>query len=264
MPLASDRCICLRKHEFSETSQILTLMTRGHGLVKVMAKGAHRRTKAGSSRFDGGVDLLDLGDAVFTDDPSRELATLTEWKLLEGNLELRKSLRGIYLALYSAELVTLLFEEHDVHPEVFDRLVETIPGLATPRREEFFLDLTLFLLREAGFMPELQVCVSCGNEIRHRDTGSFSPIRGGILCFDCASVEPDRISLDGRLLRLLASLPSANEIPARLPQLTRHQTDPLNAVLAEHLQNALNRRPRMTRYVIPRRWSSGRTPATAG
>mgnify|MGYP001552366906 CR=1 FL=1 len=28
MPLVSDRCICLRKFEYSETSQILTLFSR--------------------------------------------------------------------------------------------------------------------------------------------------------------------------------------------------------------------------------------------
>ena len=61
MPLVNDRCICLRKIEYSETSQILALFSRGHGLVRVIAKGAHRRTKAGASKFDGGVDLLDVG-----------------------------------------------------------------------------------------------------------------------------------------------------------------------------------------------------------
>ena len=58
-----------------------------------IAKGAHRKTKAGASKFGGGVDLLDTGQAVFTDAPERDLATLTEWQLLDGRLELRKSLR---------------------------------------------------------------------------------------------------------------------------------------------------------------------------
>src|SRR5215213_569910 len=85
MALARDRCVCLRKVEYSETSQILLLFGREHGLLRVIAKGAHRRTKAGSSKFDGGVDLLDVGDAVFTFDPARDLNTLTEWGLREGH-----------------------------------------------------------------------------------------------------------------------------------------------------------------------------------
>ena len=62
MSLVSDRCLCLRKTEYSETSQILTLLSRNHGLLRVIAKGAHRTTKAGASKFGGGIDLLDLAD----------------------------------------------------------------------------------------------------------------------------------------------------------------------------------------------------------
>src|SRR5580704_15402001 len=113
MPLVQDRCICVRKVEYSETSQILVLFARQHGLLRVIAKGAHRRTKAGASKFDGGADLLDIGQAVFTLDPARDLNTLTEWSLREGHLDLRKNLRSMYLGLYAAELVSTLSEEQD-------------------------------------------------------------------------------------------------------------------------------------------------------
>src|SRR5438034_419460 len=81
--LARDRCVCLRKVEYSETSQILLLFGREHGLLRVIAKGAHRKTKVGASKFGGGLDLLDVGDAVFTFDPAKELNILTEWDLRE-------------------------------------------------------------------------------------------------------------------------------------------------------------------------------------
>src|SRR3954451_8678540 len=139
MPLVSDRCFCLRKVEYSETSQILALFGRAHGLFRVIAKGAHRRTKAGASKFDGVRDLLELGDAVFTFDLAKDLNTLTEWKLCEVHLDLRRNLRGMYLALYAAELPSMLIEEHDPHPELFDRLQSTVDDLATPKAEESFL-----------------------------------------------------------------------------------------------------------------------------
>src|SRR3954451_6638844 len=143
MALVSDRCICLRKFEYSETSQILTLFSKAHGLLRVIAKGAHRKTKAGASKFGGGVDLLDTGNAVFTHAPERELATLCEWQLLDGHLDLRKNLRSVYAGLYCAELVTTLFEEHDPHGELFDRFEQTLPDLATPKIEETLLAFEL-------------------------------------------------------------------------------------------------------------------------
>jgi DNA repair protein RecO (recombination protein O) len=255
MPLVSDRCICLRKTEYSETSQILTLFSRQHGILRAMAKGAHRKTKAGASRFDGGIDLLDAGQAVFSADESRQLQLLTDWKLEEGHLNLRNQLRPLLLALYAAELVSLLFEEHDPHPEAFDLLQQILLELPTPRLEESFLAFELDILRQAGFMPEFGACVSCAAPITEKDSVCFVPSRGGVVCRNCQTAFPDHLNLDARLLRLLQMIqaPVAGGVPRRLPKLTRHQTDPLNHLLMQHLENSLGRRPRSAYYVLPKR-----------
>lgn len=253
MALARDRCICLRKVEYSETSQILDLFTRAHGLVSVIAKGAHRRTKAGASKFDGGVDLLDAGDAVFTYDPAKDLQTLTEWHLTDGHPQLRTDLRGLHLAMYVGELCSGLFEKHDPHAALFDRLTTAVADLGTPKQEEVFLALELDLLRESGYLPELSSCVECGAGGIDRDAVYTSAARGGVVCRNCESATPDRAGLDVRLLRLAQSilrLPRTNGAALRLPRLTRHQTDPLNRLLAEHVEHTLGKRLRMPRYVV--------------
>src|SRR3989442_7775796 len=158
MPLDRDRCICLRKIEYSETSQILPLLSRDHGLLRVIAKGAHRTTKAGASRFGGGIDLLDVGEAVFMHAPEKQLATLCEWTLQDGHLSLRTNLRAVYLGLYAAELVATLIEEHDPHPELFDRLQQTLSELETSCIEEAFVAFELDLLRETGYLPQIECC----------------------------------------------------------------------------------------------------------
>ena len=253
MALTRDRCICLRKVEYSETSQILTLFGREHGLLRLVAKGAHRRTKAGASKFDGGLDLLDLGDAVFSLRLEKDLATLTEWSLRDGHLELRSNLRALYLAQYAAELCSLLIEEHDPHPPLFDRLEQTIRELHTHRQEEVFLAFQLDLFREAGYLPNLAGCANCRAPFNDRTPWSFSPARGGIVCRDCEGVAHDRIPLDPRLVSMVSMilrLPRQNGALLRLPRLTRHQTDPINHVFAEHMQHTLARRLHLPRYVL--------------
>jgi len=253
MALTNDRCICLRKVEYSETSQILTLFGRKCGLTRVIAKGAHRTTKQGASKFGGGIDLLDVGAAVFTLDLEKQLGTTTEWTLVEGHLELRRNLRAIYLAQYAAELVTFLIEEHDPHVDLFDRLEATLGELATPRVEEAFLAFELDLLRETGYLAELSACVSCGSAPSEREQVYFSPGRGGIVCRNCEGVVHDRMSADPRLLRMVQSilkLPRTNGAAQRLPKLTRHQTDPLNRMFAEHVEHTLGRRMRLPGFVL--------------
>jgi DNA repair protein RecO (recombination protein O) len=261
MALSRDRCVCLRKVEYSETSQILTLFGREHGILRLIAKGAHRRTKAGASKFDGGVDLLDVGEAVFTHAPERDLSPLCEWHLVEGHLALRKNLRAVYLGLYAVELVSMLIEEHDAHPELFDRLEHTLTALATAQLEEAFLVFELDLLRETGYVPQLAACFSCRAGFDRAEHAYFSPNRSAVVCRNCETTAPDRIEIDARLLRLLQSilhLPrDASGAIQRLPRLSRHQTDPINRILAEHVEQVLSRRLRMPPYVLAQTPSDG-------
>ncbi len=253
MALVSDRCICLRKVEYSETSQILTLVGKREGIVRVIAKGAHRTTKQGASRFGGGIDLLDLGEAVFTLDLERPLGTLTEWKLQDGHLGLRSNLRAVYLAQYAAELVGFLIEEHDPHPELFARLEQTLQELETNRAEEAFLAFELDLLRETGYLAELANCTGCQSVLSDREPAYFSANRGGVVCRNCEEVVPDRLQIDARLLRMVQTilrLPRSNGSAHRLPRLTRYQTDPINRLLANHIEHTLGRRMRLTKFVL--------------
>jgi DNA repair protein RecO (recombination protein O) len=254
MFLAQDRCICLRIVEYSETSQIVTLLAREHGLLRAIAKGAHRKTQAGASKFGGGIDLLDLGLAVFTARPEKDLATLTEWELREGHLHLRKNLRALHLAFYAAELVSLLIEEHDPHPQLFDRLEHVLLELGTPRTEQAFLAFQMHLLRQAGYLPELTACAACGKSVPSVWAVCFAFERSGVVCRDCERAFPQRTSLDGRLLRIMQyvlGMTRHDASPARLPVLTRHQTDPINRLLAQHIQHTLSRPLRLASFVLP-------------
>jgi DNA repair protein RecO (recombination protein O) len=258
MSVVSDAAVCLRVVPFSESSQILTFFTRDHGVVRLMAKGALRRTRAGASAFDGGVDLLDCGSAVFTHAPERSLPPLTAWKLTNSFRELRTSLRAIHLAMYAAELVQLLLEEHDPHPAAYLRLVRMLENLSSDRREEEFLAFLLDLLRESGLQPVLTRCASCGAEVTRRTR--FSPARGGLICEKCRKNGLEGMYFDPVLAKIIAtveSLPRVDGQAVRLPRLSTTQIDQVHGLLAAHLSHVLSRQPRLVRWVVPRRQSVG-------
>lgn len=252
MPLVQDRAICLRKIDYSETSQILLVFGRDRGPVRVIAKGAHRKTKAGASKFGGGLDLLEVGQAVFSDRPEKDLSPLTEWALIEGHLDLRRCLRGMYLGYYGAELISHLVLEHDPHPRLFDRFEATLLDLSTPNLEQAFLAFQFHLLRETGYTPEFGQCTSCGRPLGTREQAWFAASRGGVVCRDCEHAFPERQSVDRRLLDMaqyLLRLTTTNG-QSRLPLLTRRQTDPINRLLALHVEHTLGKRLRLPDYVL--------------
>jgi len=222
MPQQRDRAICLRKIEYSETSQILTLMTYQHGIVRAIAKGAHRRTKAGASSFDGGIDLLDYGEALWVEHTSRELSTLTQWKLLDGFLGLRQSLRAMLLAQAAAEAITVLLADHDPHPMLFGRLRMALPRLAGAQREAQFVALLSDAIQYAGFLPDW-------NELPGLNGA------GGAVAV--------------RLASMIANLPRERGAVRGLPELTPLQVKPLTRALLGHVE-AVTQKPLQTRRFV--------------
>lgn len=254
MPLARDSAICVRLVPFSETSQVVTLLTREHGVLRLMVKGAHRRTKAGAAKFDGGLDLLDLGCGVFSAATEKSLGLLTEWKLLDGHLRLRRSLRAVHLAMLVAEVIPLLLQEHDPHPALYDRVVATLQALGTDATEESIVAFLLDALEETGFLPELSSCLACGTPLAEHARAFFVANRGGVLCADCAESVPGRVPIDPRLLRLaqvILGLPREQAQVLRLPRLAQVQSEPLLRVLLLHLEHVLQRPLRLRTLVVP-------------
>lgn len=67
MALTTTTALCLRKVDFSETSQILTLLTDKLGIVGAIAKGAKRE----KSSIGGPLDLMCLYNVVLYDRSKR-------------------------------------------------------------------------------------------------------------------------------------------------------------------------------------------------
>lgn len=194
----SDRGLVLRLTDFSESSQVVTLFTAAHGLVRLMAKGTRRGTK---TRFAAGLDLLELGDVSFV--PPRSdagLGTLTEWVQQNTFSAARRDLPRLYGGLYAAELTTALTEEFDPHARLFGGLVDLLTALAsdaTPLPAIVAFQQTL--LESIGYLPSLAACVDCGAAASASHSEFFSSRAGGLICRDCEMHHYEKRSLPAGL-----------------------------------------------------------------
>jgi DNA repair protein RecO (recombination protein O) len=202
--LIADIAIVLRRLDYSETSQVLVLLTREVGQERVIAKGVKRSTKTKPSI---GIDLLEMGNVTFSRRPGKEdvLATLTEWRQLDTFPGIRRDLIRLYAAQYAAEVTSQLTELHDPHPALFDALQGLLAILAgeptAPEGEKPVVALCRYLWRlfmEIGLRPELSRCMNCSRPIEADKVVYFSSRAGGAICRDCesATVEKRRIAAD--------------------------------------------------------------------
>lgn len=172
MPTISDRAICIRHWDYSETSQTVSLFGREHGLIRGIAKGSRRER----SSFSGGIDLMTLGDVVAIVKTTTELATITEWGLAKVWWSIRRNATANRSAYYFADCLGRMLEKRDPHPGVFDGLVEVLDGLeAGMTEDEALLRFQWLLLNDTGYRPKLD------HPPDGPDTLAFSAREGGLV-----------------------------------------------------------------------------------
>lgn len=178
MPPIHDDAVCIRHWDWSETSQAVSLFTRGHGLVRALAKGS-RRARA---PYSGGVEMLTRGEAGLIMRPNTELALLTEWDLREMYPALRRSLAAFNAGMYFADLVQRFVHDHDAHPALFDALAASLAELGADGTEAMLDAVVRFqwaVLREAGFRPLLGEA-RAGEQQPEGEVLVFDPEHGGV------------------------------------------------------------------------------------
>ncbi len=199
--------IVLRVIEFSETSCIVTLMTRDFGKITAMAKGA-RRPK---SPFEAALDVLALCRIVFLHKTSGAMSLLTEAKLDRRFRSSSTNLKRLYAGYYVVELLNVLTDEGDSNSELFDLAVKTIYLIDSDQIEDnqlnqHLLEFELRALDLLGHLPMLTRCVSCGREKTTLAAVHFGLNDGGILCQSCRRGKSNIVSVSREGLQFLLDL----------------------------------------------------------
>lgn len=203
MPLATTEGIVLQTHALGDTSRIVAVFTRDHGLRKMVAKGA-RRTP---SRFGFALEPLSRSRFVYYLKPDRDLHLLSKAEVLDPIGSRLADLTRLAHAQAAIELISRLVWGEEPHADLYTLLQSALeadthaPLAALPAVTIAF---ELQVASALGYRPRLDTCVGCGNAISPRRL--FSPGRGGLLCDRCAAIEPGLITLSADALAGLSLL----------------------------------------------------------
>lgn len=202
MALTTTTALCLRKVDFSETSQILTLLTDKLGIVGAIAKGAKRA----KSSTGGPLDLMCLYNVVLYDRSKRgTLSILAQAELLDvfpasrreyGLFRATESLRELLLAVEVGPQDAAAVMLHSV------RALRSLP--AGPERA--LARFAWELLRELGVEPVVTECVLTGDEPSGRVPVNFSLREMGLIAPPHHEGRRDLVLLQPGTLRALLSM----------------------------------------------------------
>lgn len=183
-----DEAFLLRAVDYRDHDRIVTLLTREHGAIGVMARGARRSRK----RFGGALEPFQR--VAITWKPGRGLGTLAEAVVRRSHPVLLGSLAKLRVAGEATAFVRTLCAEGQAEPVVFDELDrffahlgaagETAASSGAPLGSDVAalgLAFRMRLLGLFGASPELEVCGVSGLPCPDDRPAYFDPTRGTLV-----------------------------------------------------------------------------------
>jgi DNA repair protein RecO (recombination protein O) len=183
MSLVATDAVVLHAFDYLESSRVLRLATREHGVQSVLAKGARRSPK----RFGGAVDLFAEGQAQYYAKAGRDLHTLASFDVTRARFALAVDLERFAAGAAIAELV-LRFARDESQPTWFATLVEALDTIAAaPPADARAAGIAgaWRVVGALGFSPALDDCASCHDPLDPARPARFSHPAGGALCDRC-------------------------------------------------------------------------------
>src|SRR5205085_1287320 len=202
MPTYQADAVVLRRLDYGEADRILTLLTREHGKLSAIARGARK-----SQARAGALDLFGRSRMMLAKGHNLDVVAQVERtgdvRNISGDLQ-----RTAYASLV-AEVVDKVVEDRHPVDDIFDLVVSTLGRLNQPERSGR-ADAAWFVMRVLdllGYQPQLFQCPSCNQPLPEAG-GWFSPLLGGVLCGPCGAhgQSGSAVSVKGlKVLRVMAA-----------------------------------------------------------
>lgn len=234
--------LVLAQAPYSESSQVVHLLTASDGRITALARGVYRP----KSEFGGALDVMTRGEANLSRRRHSELDLLHRLKVTHPYRGLRGSLLTWAATCHVLELVKAFAWVRDREDGLFRLVTATLDALdraTTPEVVETWLAaFALRLLERAGFRPELDGCVGCGDPV-DEERARFSLSEGGVVCGRCAegrrgvvAVSREALALKRRMLSGAAG--GRTPTPAAVTEARRN----LDRVVEHRLERPLHAR----------------------
>ena len=167
MSLYRDEGVVLRTSKLGEADRIITILTRGHGKIRAVAKGV-RRTK---SRFGARLEPFMRVDVLIAEGRSLDVVSQAE--------------AADYAAYEAANVIVETIDkiastEHEQLPNQYRLLIGALNALAKQSHAPQAIgdSYVMRALALAGWTPRLGTCVVCGKA----EPAYLSIASGGVMC----------------------------------------------------------------------------------
>lgn len=190
----SDEAVVLDSFPYRDRHLVVALLTREHGLVRGVLRGA----RGGKTPRASATQLLSRVHVTTYQGPGAELATFDRVELQRPSFALAETVERSSAAAAVSELLLAFCppgEPSEVHFRLADSAAAALLGGSPPATALAYVQLWVLTL--GGVFPPLQECASCGRSLG--GDVRVVPTDGQPRCSSCAppaarSLDPDAVA----------------------------------------------------------------------
>jgi len=227
--------IVLKRTAIGEADRVVTLFTKEKGMLSAIAKGSRKPT----SKLAASTELLTYGRYFLA--VGRNLDIITQSDIKQAFVSIKSDTSRIAHGTYLLELTSALLEERQPNPDMFDLLLSALYIMESGTSPELvarYFELQAVDL--AGYRPEIERCVRCGENAGSSDI-IFSPSLGGYVCEKCGLPPGDGISIQAETASVIKRLMSADAASLRQMTLTTETLDEIAKIMRWHIRYRLDK-----------------------
>jgi len=190
MPRQQSEAIILRTFNVGEQDKIVVFFSRDKGILKGVAKGARKF----GNRFGSSLEPMSWVNIFYYEKERKELVTISHCDILESFFDIQKDLKTNFTLSYFAELIEEFFPQRAKEDILFRLLISLLQAIKDGGEINFLTSyFEAWLLKMAGFLPNLKKCKNCGTGIT--DIGWLSTKKDGVMCPQCATTKKEKIGV---------------------------------------------------------------------
>jgi DNA repair protein RecO (recombination protein O) len=217
MPIRHAEAIVLRTYRVGEADKIVVFLTRQHGKIQGLAKGARRPR----SKFGGSLEIGTEIELTFFEKESRELVSVDRCDIIRSGFSSSGDPILACTLAYFADLVDCFAPDREPNAKLYRLMrasVASLTGGGEPTRLTRYFEA--WVLRLGGFYPTGETCSACGAKLVG-EGAHYLLEEHQLCCSRCARRARNGVSLSPASLRYLEQI--WHRAPGELPAPEREQ-----------------------------------------
>ena len=224
MPLIETESLLIKTFNLAEADRIVVFLTREHGMVRGVAKGAKRL----KSRFGSSLEPYSIVRLEYFQKDSVELVSIQKAELVQSNFAAASNPDFLQKFSYLGDLLITFSPPHDPNETLYRMVRACIETAAADPASLLSIGVyfELWLLRLAGYMPDWSKCDSCGRAFDDTENANVQA-HYHLMCLSCRKGSFQRPF--GGVSRSLAAA-ARRLAPAEFAKFTADKHDELKSI----------------------------------